>query len=183
MPRSKKFSKENLPLEVQTQLHKKMWVKAEHDKAVQVHHDNIDRVRKLESKIQDKLRRLSSIGDSIDLLKSTADRWQYDEFSKSQKQILARVNHLPVEDIEFCDPAECQMYRYTDGASILTEKQVEICKTISDLQASIDSNSFDMSVERMWKDSNEEMLGKKYDRLVKKGEITPPATQEIQEEG
>jgi hypothetical protein len=40
-----------------------------------------------------------------------------------------------------------------------------------------------MSVERMWKDSNEEMLGKKYDRLVKKGEITPPSTQEIQEEG
>ena len=183
MPKSKKFSKENLPLEVQAQLHKKTWVKAEHDKAVQIHHDNIDRVRRLESQIESKLRTLSSIGDSIDLLKTTADRWQYDEFSKSQKQILARVNHLPVEDIEFCDPAECQMYRYTDGASILTEKQVEICKTISDLQASIDSNTFDMSVERMWKDSNEEMLGKKYDRLVKKGEINPPSTQEIQEEG
>ena len=75
------------------------------------------------------------------------------------------------------------MYRYTDGASILTEKQVEICMTISDLQADIDSNTLDMSVERMWRDSNEVMLGKKYDRLVKKGEITPPATQEIQEEG
>ena len=183
MPKSKKFSKENLPLEIQAQLHKKTWVKTEHDKAVQVHHDNIDRVRKLESKIEDKLRRLSSIGDSIDLLKSTADRWQYDELSDPEKAVLARVNHLPVEDIEVCDPAECQMYRYTDGAAILVEKQVEICKTISDLQASIDSNTFDMSVERMWKDSNEEMLGKKYDRLVKKGEITPPATQEIQEEG
>ena len=183
MPKSKKFSKENLPLEVQAQLHKKIWVKAEHDRAVQIHHDNIDRVRKLESKIEDKLRKLTAIGDSIDLLKTTADRWQYDEFSDPEKAVLARVNHLPVEDIEVCDPAECQMYRYTDGAAILVEKQVEICKTISDLQADIDSNSFDMSVERMWRDSNEVMLGKKYDRLVKKGEITPPAPQEIQEEG
>ena len=183
MPKSKKFSKENLPLEVQAQLHKKIWVKTEHDRAVQIHHDNIDRVRKLESKIEDKLRKLTAIGDSIDLLKTTADRWQYGDFSDEQKEIIARVNHLPVEDIEVCDPAECQMYRYTDGASILVDKQIEICKTISDLQADIDSNTFDMSVERMWKDSNEEMLGKKYDRLVKKGEITPPATQEIQEEG
>ena len=183
MPKSKKFSKENLPLEIQAQLHKKTWVKEEHDKAVQVHHDNIDRVRKLEAQIESKLRTLSSIGDSIDLLKTTADRWQYGDFSDEQKEIIARVNHLPVEDIEVCDPAECQMYRYTDGASILVDKQIEICKTISDLQADIDSNTFDMSVERMWKDSNEEMLGKKYDRLVKKGEITPPATQEIQEEG
>jgi len=183
MPRSKKNSKENLPLELQAQLHKETWVKTEHDKAVKVHHDNIDRVRELESKIKDKLRRLSSISHSIDLLRTTADRWQYDEFSRSQRQILARVNHLPVEDIEFCDPAEFQIYQYTDGAEILIKKQVEICKTISDLQASIDSNSFDMSVERMWKESNEEMLGKKYDRLVKKGEINPPATQEIQEEG
>ena len=183
MPKSKKFSKENLPLEVQAQLHKKIWVKAEHDRAVQIHHDNIDRVRKLESKIEDKLRKLTAIGDSIDLLKTTADRWQYGDFSDEQKEIIARVNHLPVEDIEVCDPTECQMYRYTDGASILVEKQIEMCKTISDLQADIDSNTFDMSVERMWKDSNEEMLGKKYDRLVKKGEITPPATQEIQEEG
>ena len=183
MPRSKKFSKENLPLEVQAQLHKKIWVKAEHDRAVQIHHDNIDRVRKLESKIEDKLRKLTAIGDSIDLLKTTADRWQYGDFSDEQKEIIARVNHLPVEDIEVCDPTECQMYRYTDGASILVEKQIEMCKTISDLQADIDSNTFDMSVERMWRDSNEVMLGKKYDRLVKKGEINPPATQEIQEEG
>ena len=183
MPKSKKFSKENLPLEVQAQLHKKIWVKTEHDRAVQIHHDNIDRVRKLESKIEDKLRKLTAIGDSIDLLKTTADRWQYGDFSDEQKEIIARVNHLPVEDIEVCDPTECQMYRYTDGASILVEKQIEMCKTISDLQADIDSNTFDMSVERMWRDSNEVMLGKKYDRLVKKGEITPPATQEIQEEG
>ena len=183
MPKSKKFSKENLPLEVQAQLHKKIWVKAEHDRAVQIHHDNIDRVRKLESKIEDKLRKLTAIGDSIDLLKTTADRWQYGDFSDEQKEIIARVNHLPVEDIEVCDPTECQMYRYTDGASILVEKQIEMCKTISDLQADIDSNTFDMSVERMWRDSNEVMLGKKYDRLVKKGEINPPATQEIQEEG
>ena len=183
MPKSKKFSKENLPLEVQAQLHKKIWVKTEHDRAVQIHHDNIDRVRKLESKIEDKLRKLTAIGDSIDLLKTTADRWQYGDFSDEQKEIIARVNHLPVEDIEVCDPTECQMYRYTDGASILVEKQIEMCKTISDLQADIDSNTFDMSVERMWRDSNEVMLGKKYDRLVKKGEINPPATQEIQEEG
>ena len=182
MPKSKKFSKESLPLEIQAQLHKKTWVKTEHDKAVQVHHDNIDRVRNLESRIVEKLRRLASIGDSIDLLKSTAERWQYDEFSDPEKAVLARVNHLPVEDIEVCDPAECQMYRYTDGASILVDKQIEICKTISDIQADIDSNSLDASVERMWRDSNEVMLGKKYDRLVKKGEITPPATQEIQEE-
>ena len=182
MPRSKKFSKENLPLDLQAQLHKKTWVKTEHDKAVQVHHDNIDRVRNLESRIVEKLRRLASIGDSIDLLKSTAERWQYDEFSDPEKAVLARVNHLPVEDIEVCDPAECQMYRYTDGAAILVEKQVEICKTISDLQASIDSNTFDMSVKKMWKDADEEMLGKKYDRLVKKGEITPPTTQAILEE-
>ena len=183
MPRSKKFTKENLPLDLQAQLHKKTWVKTEHDKAVKVHHDNIDRVRELESKIDSSLRKLKAIGHSIDLLQQTAEQWSYENLTSDQAEIVARVNHLPVEDIEVCDPAECQMYRYTDGASILVDKQIEICKTISDLQADIDSNSFDMSVERMWRDSNEVMLGKKYDRLVKKGEINPPATQEIQEEG
>ena len=48
MPRSKKNSKQNLPLDLQAQLHKKTWVKTEHDKAVQVHHDNIDRYVQLD---------------------------------------------------------------------------------------------------------------------------------------
>ena len=75
------------------------------------------------------------------------------------------------------------MYRYADGAAILLERQIEICKNISELKADLESNTFDMSLNKMWKDANEDMLGKKYDRLVKKGEIKPPATQEIQEEG
>ena len=183
MTRPKKTKITNLPVDLQAQLHRKTWVQQEHDKAVKVHHDNIDRVRGLESKIESKLRRVSSIGDSIDLLKSTADRWQYGDFSDSQKEIIARVNHLPTEDIDVCDPAECQMYRYADGAAILLERQIEICKNISELKADLESNTFDMSLNKMWKDANEDMLGKKYDRLVKKGEIKPPATQEIQEEG
>ena len=80
------------------------------------------------------------------------------------------------------DLGECQGHKYTDGAAIRVSNQIDICKQITDIQADIDSNTFDMSVKRMWKDADEEMLGKRYDRLVKKGEITPPTTQAIPEE-
>ena len=184
MPRSKKFTKENLPLDLQAQLHKKTWVKTEHDKAVKVHHDNIDRVRELESKIDSSLRKLKAIGHSIDLLQQTAEQWSYENLTSDQAEIVARVNHLPFygNQRDDYDLGECQGHKYTDGAAILVSNQIDICKQITDFQADIDSNTFDMSVKKMWKDADEEMLGKKYDRLVKKGEITPPTTQAILEE-
>ena len=37
---------------------KTKWIQAEHDKAVKVHHDNIDRIQKLEEKISTNLYRI-----------------------------------------------------------------------------------------------------------------------------
>ena len=62
---------------------------------------------------------------------------------------------------------------YEDGKhelsiELIKKEQLKHCIEIADLQKQIDKNPFEKSVEIMRKNSNEEMLSKKYDRLFSK---------------
>ncbi len=111
---------------------KQKWIKAEHDKAVQIHWDNIDRIKKLKDEQSTKIYRIYSyqIGHNK-LTDQTKDKYE-----------------LSIESIR--------------------EQQLKHCLEIADLQKQIDKNPFEKSVEVMRKNSNEEMLSKKYDRLFNK---------------
>ena len=111
---------------------KQKWIKTEHDKAVQIHWDNIDRIKKLKDEQSTKIYRIYSyqIGHNK-LTDQTKDKYE-----------------LSIESIR--------------------EQQLKHCLEVADLQKQIDKNPFEKSVQFMRKNSNEEMLSKKYDRLFNK---------------
>ena len=62
---------------------------------------------------------------------------------------------------------------YEDGkhelsTELIQKEQLKHCIEVADLQKQIDKNPFEKSVQIMRKNSNEEMLSKKYDRLFNK---------------
>ena len=111
---------------------KEKWIKAEHDKAVQIHWDNINRIKKLKDEQSTKIYRIYSyqIGRNK-LMDQAKDKYE-----------------LSIESIR--------------------KQQLEHCIEVAELQKEIDKNPFEKSVETMRKNSNEEMLSKKYDRLFNK---------------
>ena len=113
---------------------KQKWIKAEHDKAVQIHWDNIARIKKLKDEQSTKIYRI-----------------YYYQITN---------NSLEEED-------------YEDGKhelsiELIKKEQLKHCIEVANLQKQIDKNPFDKSVQVMRKNSNEEMLSKKYDRLFNK---------------
>ena len=114
---------------------KQKWIKTERDKAVQIHWDNIDRIKKLKDEQSTKIYRIYSyqIGHNK-LTDQTKDKYE-----------------LSIESIR--------------------EQQLKHCLEVADLQKQIDKNPFNKSVQVMRKNSNEEMLSKKYDRLFKKSKV------------
>ena len=127
MPRPKKLSTKHP--------NKQEWIKEEHQKAVQVHWDNIDRIKNLEEEISTKLYRIFYFHHS---------------YAKLERQ-------------EKFD-------KYDLGMDLIRDEQKKLALEIADLQKEIDVNSFDKSVAVMRKNSNKEMLSKKYDKLFKKKE-------------
>ena len=111
---------------------KEKWIKAEHQKALQIHWDNIKRIRKLKDEQSTKIYRIYSyqIGRNK-LMDQAKDKYE-----------------LSIESIR--------------------EQQLKHCIEVAELQKEIDKNPFEKSVETMRKNSNEEMLSKKYDRLFNK---------------
>tara|TARA_R100001510_G_scaffold320_1_gene253 strand:- start:264 stop:650 length:387 start_codon:yes stop_codon:yes gene_type:complete len=111
---------------------KEKWIKAEHQKALQIHWDNIKRIRKLKDEQSTKIYRIYSyqIGRNK-LMDQAKDKYE-----------------LSIESIR--------------------KQQLEHCIEVAELQKEIDKNPFEKSVETMRKNSNEEMLSKKYDRLFNK---------------
>ena len=114
---------------------KEKWIKAEHQKAVQVHWDNLDRIRKLHEMQTTKIYRIYSYQISKEKLESDLD--------------------------------------YEDGKhelsmELIQKEQLNHCIEVADLQKEIDKNPFEKSVETMRKNSDKEMLSKKYDRLFNK---------------
>ena len=115
---------------------KEKWIKAEHDKAVQIHWDNIDRIKKLKDEQSTKIYRIYSYQIS------------HNKLDKKAKE------------------------KYDLGLESIRKQQLEHCIEVAELQKEIDKNPFEKSVETMRKNSNEEMLSKKYDRLFNKNKKT-----------
>ena len=111
---------------------KEKWIKAEHDKAVQIHWDNLDRIKKLKDEQSTKIYRIYSYQIS------------HNKLDKKAKE------------------------KYDLGLKSIREEQLKHCIEVAELQKEIDKNPFEKSVEVMQKNSNEEMLSKKYDRLFNK---------------
>ena len=113
---------------------KQKWIKTEHDKAVQIHWDNIDRIKKLKDEQSTKIYRIYSYQITNNLL-----------------------NEEDYED-----------GKHELSTELIQKEQLKHCIEIADLQKQIDKNPFQKSVQIMRKNSNEEMLSKKYDRLFNK---------------
>ena len=113
---------------------KQKWIKTEHDKAVQIHWDNIDTIKKLKDQQSTKIYRIYSY------------------------QITN--NTLEEEDYEDC--------KHELSMELVRKEQLKHCIEVADLQKQIDKNPFEKSVQVMRKNSNEEMLSRKYDRLFNK---------------
>ena len=113
---------------------KEKWIKAEHDKAVQIHWDNLARIRKLKEEQSTKIYRIYSY----------------------------EITNNKLEDL--CDEDN----EHELAFDLIKEQQLKHCIEVADLQKQIDKNPFEKSVQVMRKNSNEEMLSRKYDRLFNK---------------
>ena len=113
---------------------KEKWIKAEHDKAVQIHWDNIERIKKLKDEQSTKIYRIYS----YQITNNTLEEQDYED-GKHELSI-----------------------------DLIKKEQLKHCIEVADLQKQIDKNPFEKSVQIMRKNSNEEMLSRKYDRLFNK---------------
>ena len=113
---------------------KQKWIKAEHDKAVQIHWDNLARIRKLKEEQFTKIYRIYSYQITNNLL----DQEDYEDG------------------------------KHELSTELIQKEQLKHCIEVANLQKQIDKNPFEKSVQVMRKNSNEEMLSRKYDRLFNK---------------
>ena len=113
---------------------KQKWIKTEHDKAVQIHWDNIDRIKKLKDEQSTKIYRIYS----YQITQNTLEEENYQDGK----------HELSIE--------------------LIQKEQLKHCIEVANLQKQIDKNPFKKSVEIKRKNSNEQMLSRKYDRLFKK---------------
>ena len=113
---------------------KQKWIKGEHDKAVQIHWDNIDRIKKLKDEQSTKIYRIYSYQITNNLL----------------------------------DEEDYEDGKHELSTELIQKEQLKHCIEVANLQKQIDKNPFDKSVQVMRKNSNEEMLSRKYDRLFNK---------------
>jgi hypothetical protein len=145
---------------------KEAWIKEQHDKAVQIHHDNIARIRPLKAKIEVALREIVNLQPSIDALNHVMFELRENLFSKKEEKIFARCDHTCYWGIH-----ESNSYGFADnydpGVDELKNRQKQLALDIAKWQKEIDTNSWDNSCETMQRDSDEEMLAEKYDKLIK----------------
>ena len=113
---------------------KQKWIKTEHDKAVQIHWDNIDRIKKLKDQQSTKIYRIYSY----------------------------QITNNTLEEEDYEDG------KHELSMELVKKEQLKHCIEVADLQKQIDKNPFEKSARIMRKNSNEEMLSRKYDRLFNK---------------
>ena len=116
------------------EIQKQNRIKTEHDKAVQIHWDNIDRIKKLKEEQSTKIYR-------IYFYQITNNKLEEESYENDEHEL---------------------------SIELIQKEQLKHCIEIADLQKQIDKNPFEKSVQVMRKNSNEEMLSKKYDRLFNK---------------
>ena len=113
---------------------KQKWIKAEHDKAVQIHWDNLARIRKLKE----------------------------EQFTKIYRIYSYQITNNLLDEEDYEDG------KHELSTELIQKEQLKHCIEVANLQKQIDKNPFEKSVQVMRKNSNEEMLSRKYDRLFNK---------------
>jgi len=150
-----------------TKTKKEKWIETEHQKAVQVHWDNLARIRDLDAKISSATRTIAFIQKSIDLLQKTV--FEYEEikhFSKKELKIFAKCDHTQYWEHD----SNARMFAedYGIGIAELHTRQKQLCVDVAKWQQEIDKHPFDASVAIMDKDGDKEMLAEKYEKLFTK---------------
>ena len=150
-----------------TKLKKEKWIETEHQKAVQVHWDNLARIRDLDAKISSATSTIAFIQKSIDLLQKTV--FEYEEikhFSKKELKIFAKCDHTQYWEHD----SNARMFAedYGIGIAQLHIRQKQLCVDVVKWQQEIDKHPFDASVAIMDKDGDKEMLAEKYEKLFTK---------------
>ena len=146
---------------------KQKWIKAEHDKAVQIHWKNLDRIKDLDNKILNATTRIATLEKSIQLIEK--EIFEYEEvkhYSKKEEKIFAKCDHTQLWNHD--SNARQWSESYLAGVSALRDKQKQLCFDVYKWQQEIDKHPFDASVAIMKRDIDEKMLSKKYDRLFNK---------------
>lgn len=146
---------------------KQKWIETEHQKAVQVHWDNLARIRDLDAKISSATSTIAFIQKSIDLLQKTV--FEYEEikhFSKKELKIFAKCDHTQYWEHD----SNARMFAedYGIGIAQLHIRQKQLCVDVAKWQQEIDKHPFDASVAIMDKDGDKEMLAEKYEKLFTK---------------
>ena len=146
---------------------KQKWIKAEHDKAVQIHWKNLDRIKDLDNKILNATTRIATLEKSIQLIEK--EIFEYEEvkhYSKKEEKIFAKCDHTQLWNHD--SNARQWSESYLAGVSALRDKQKQLCFDVYKWQQEIDKHPFDASVAIMERDRDEKMLSRKYDRLFNK---------------
>ena len=149
---------------------KQKWIKAEHDKAVQIHWKNLDRIKDLDNKILNATTRIATLEKSIQLIEK--EIFEYEEvkhYSKKEEKIFAKCDHTQFWNHD--SNARQWSESYLAGVSALRDKQKQLCFDVYKWQQEIDKHPFDASVAIMERDRDEKMLSRKYDRLFKKSKV------------
>ena len=146
---------------------KQEWIKEEHQKAVQVHWDNLDRIRKLETKIKNQTRKIALIQKSIDLIENVKFGYEeMDHYTPDEQRIFAKCDHTPYWEHD--ENSRIFAGNYDVGVEELHIRQKQICAEVVKCQQEIDKHTFDESVAIMHRDGDEAMLADKYDELYVK---------------
>ena len=146
---------------------KQKWIKAEHDKAVQIHWKNLDRIKDLDNKILNATTRIATLEKSIQLIEK--EIFEYEEvkhYSKKEEKIFAKCDHTQLWNHD--SNARQWSESYLVGVHALRDKQKQLCFDVYKWQQEIDKHPFDASVAIMERDRDEKMLSRKYDRLFNK---------------
>ena len=149
---------------------KQEWIKEEHQKAVQIHWDNLDRIRKLETKIKNYTKKIAFIQKSIDLIENVKFGYEeMDHYTPDEQRIFAKCDHTPYWEHD--ENSRIFAGNYDVGVEELHIRQKQICAEVVKCQQEIDKHTFDKSVAIMHRDGDESMLADKYDELYVKGEV------------
>jgi len=138
---------------------KEKWVQEQHDKAVKVHHANMDRISRLNSEIDKKLSRTNSLYVSEHFLTHQKMKWECKGGDYSE-ELEGLTGWFETEQV--CSEI------FDDGIEALRKTSISLSIEIANLQAAIDSHSFEDSLTIMRRASDEERLGKEYDKKQKK---------------
>ena len=137
---------------------KEDWIQEQHDKAVKVHHENIDRIEDLNKEIDKKLWEINSLKVSQHYLENKAQKWEY--ASVDDSEYLEALTG-------WFEPERACSEVFSDGIEVIRKEAIKKAIEIAKLQADIDSNTWDDSVKIMQENTDKEKLEEEYDKLVK----------------